>query len=174
MSTLVGPRLVLPALVLAATGCSSGFSFGRRTGPEFRDAFPDAAVLVTTQEPATVRERLANTQLPATQEHHQHLLELLRAQPKVTAQHLVLLVEAVSLPDSTMFVVHDGRTWHAYPPRGTGPFAPVADQLLLEGADKLVGLDRRWFGELIGRTQSDATLQHLVDRFVPGLDDGST
>jgi hypothetical protein len=172
MSTLVGRPLALFGLALALTSCGTS-PFGRRTGPAFRDAFPDAAVLVTTQDPESMRQQLANTQLPATEAHHRQLLDLLRAQPKVTAAHLVLLVEAVSMPDCTMFVAHDGRTYHAYPPRGTGEFAPVADQLLREGADKLVGLDRRWCGELIGRTQSDETLQLLAERFVPGLDDGS-
>jgi len=157
--------------ILTATSCC-GSMFGRRTGPEFSVAFPDATVLVTTTEPESVRARLANVQLPPTQAHHQQLLELLRAQPKITAPHLMLLVEAVCHPEIGSTVYIDGAR-HVYPPRGKSEFSKVTDQLLSEGADKLVGLDRRWFGELIGATQSDATLHLLVDRFLPGLDDGS-
>jgi len=157
--------------ILAATSCCGGNLFDR-SGPAFPVAFPDPTVLVTTPEPESVRTRLAQVQLPATQEHHQRLLELLRAQTKITAPHLILLVEAVSHPEIGSSVHIDGMRY-VYPPRGKGEFSKVADQLLSEGADKLVGLDRRWFGELVGATQSDATLQLLVDRFLPGLDDGS-
>ncbi len=132
----------------------------------------DPTVLVTTSDPAAVRERLAEVHLPATQEHHQALLELLRPQTTIDAAHLVLLAEAVAGP-ANHIVIHDGRTVRTYAARGEGEFAGVLDTLLTEGADKLASVDRHWFGELVGLTQSDATLRALADRFLPSLDDGS-
>lgn len=168
-TSLTASLLGSTVLVLAAACTSNGLW---RTGPDFDDEFPDHSELVTTQDPAAVRTRLAFSRLPATDEHHQRLLALLRAQPSIDAPHLVLLAEAVALGNPS-FVVRSPETYHAYAARGESPFAPVVDELLSEGAGKLQGVDRRWLGELIGLTQSDATLAMLADKFLPALDDGS-
>ncbi|MEO6596934.1 MAG: hypothetical protein ABIP94_19485, partial [Planctomycetota bacterium] len=163
--------LLLP--VVLATSCGGGAVLARRTGPDFAVAFPAASVLVTTQDPVAVRTRLAEVRLPATKEHHDQLLSLLRAQPTISAQHLVLLVEAVALPEQNLSMFNDGHMQRTYSQRGKGGFAPVVDHLLTEGTPKLTGVDRGWLGEMLGRTQSDATLRGLADRFVAELDDGS-
>ncbi|MBM4063633.1 MAG: hypothetical protein FJ265_21420 [Planctomycetes bacterium] len=174
------PRPTLPALsalpallallALFAAACSHTIQFGR-TGAPFDEAFPDPSVLVTTDRPAAVRQTLATTPLPATTAHHERLLALLRSRPSISAAHLLLLVEAVSLPESSYTVVDDRP--RAYAVRGEGEFAPVADRLLTEGADKLVDVDRRLLGELLGRSHGDAALAAVADRFLPALDDGS-
>ncbi|HEX5052045.1 MAG TPA: DUF4476 domain-containing protein [Planctomycetota bacterium] len=176
MKNLPRPRAAssfLLAPVLLVTACCGGGSFAHRTGPDFAVAFPDTTVLVTTQDPAAVRARLAEVRLPETSQHHDELVALLRAQPTISAPHLILLAEAVALSDRNVSIYSDGHLQRTYPARGASEFAPVVDQLLVEGTPKLTGVDRRWLGELIGHTQGDAALRTLADRYVPGLDDGS-
>jgi hypothetical protein len=164
-----------PALLvaLALTSCGTlGASLGHRTGPDFRDAFPDPTVLVTTSDPAAIRRRLAEVQLPANYAHHDQLVAMLRSQEKLSAAHLQLLVEAVALPEGgTVFA--SGNRVRVYAPRGEGQFAAYADQLLTEGSARLVDLDLTALGELLARTQHDAAMQALAERFIPTLDDGS-
>ncbi len=143
-----------------------------RSGPPFAAAFPDATELVTTTDPAAVRRQLDHVQLPSDDAHHELLLALLRSRERIDAPHLVLLARAVARPDHVVAVA-DGRVWR-YGARGDGGNAAVVEQLLVAGLDRLGDVDRRWFGELLAVTQSDATLQRYADRLLPGLDDGST
>jgi len=164
-------RFAAFVLVLAAACTSSG---EWRTGADFDDEFPDPAELVTTRDPAAVRARLATARLPDTDEHHRRLVDLLRAQPAIDAAHLVLLAEAVHSGTPSILVRESNSVAHTfYGVRGEGRFAPVVDELLVLGADKLQRVDRRGLGELLGLTQSDPTLALLADRFLPALDDGS-
>ena len=169
MRTVPLAATLLSAFVLA--GCSSHLA--QRTGPRFETAFPDPTVLVNTTEPLEVREQLANVQLPATTAHHDRLLELLRSQPRISAAHLLLLVEAVALPTDRVTMISTGKRSRVYTPRGHGEFAKVADQLIAEATFKLVDVDRASCGELIARTHSDATLARLADQLLRDLDDGS-
>lgn len=159
--------------VLAASSCSTFGAPGHRTGPAFREAFPDPTVLVTTAEPEVVRRRLAKVQLPAEYPHHDQLVALLRSQERITAAHLLLLVEAVALPEGGSSI-DTGTRARVYAPRGEGQFASYADQLLSEGSAKLETPDLASLGELLARSQRDPAMQTLADRFVPPLDDGST
>lgn len=165
------PLTVALFSALVASGCSSHFA--QRTGPRFDIAFPDPTVLVKTTEPRELREQLANVQLPATTAHHDRLLELLRSQPRISAPHLLLLVEAVALPDDQVTMISDGKRSRVYTPRGRGEFAKVADQLIAEATFKLKDVDRASCGELLARTHSDATLARLADQLLRDLDDGS-
>lgn len=159
-------------LLLGLAACS--FTPPRRQGPPFPEVFPDASELVTTSDPAGLRERLATVPLPATEEHHAQLRFLLDSQATIDVPHLLLLVEAVHLPEASgnYYHVNGQRRFHG--PRGRGRFAPVVDQLLEDALPKLVGVDRQGLGELLGRSQSDATLNRLAERLLPALDDGST
>ena len=163
----------LALLLFALPACNEGVLISTtRTGPQFATAFPDSSVLVQTEDPDAVRDTLSNVVLPETQVHHDHLLALLRAEQTISPAHLNLLIEAVALPEGgTTFIVNGVRSF--YPQRGVGKFAPVVDKLLVEGADKLVALDRTWLGHLLGKTHSDEALFSFADRFVPELDDGS-
>lgn len=165
-------RATLTAALCLLAACSS--TFGRRSGPRFAEAFPDASELVTTSDPRGMRKRLADVRLPDEDAHHEQLRLLLDRQTTIDAAHLLLLVEAVHLPEDALTVyLADGHrlTWT---PRGRGRYAPVADQLLLAGLPKLTGVDRRALGELLGRTHADRTLTTLADSLLPPLDDGST
>lgn len=162
-------RLLLPTVLAMAAFAACRVSV--RQGPPFDEAFPDASVLITTSDPAAVRAKLATVQIPATREHHDRLLELLRSQPRIRAAHLALLAHAVAT--SSNHVTVNGAEVHVYGQRGRGDFAPVIEQLLTEGIERVTDVDRRWFGELIGVTQSDATMRLWVDRFLAQVDDGS-
>lgn len=144
-----------------------------RNGPPFAEAFPDPTVLVTTPSPESVRETLANVQLPEEQAHHDRLLQMLHEQPAIDAPHLLLLVEAVALPQDHITFCSRNHRSRTYTPRGAGRFAPVADQLLEAGLPKLAGVTREQLGELLARTHSDATLAKVADALLPQLDDGS-
>ena len=159
-----------PALVvtLLAAACSVGVP----QGVPFDAAFPDPRELVTTDNPAGVRARLDNTNLPDTAAHHERLLGLLRSRDTLRAPHLVLLTRAVAIPGRNVSVVSGDRRW-SYGPRGAGASARVLDQLLDEGLGRLTEVDRTSFGELLGASQSDATMRRYVERFLPTLDDGS-
>ncbi|HZN39743.1 MAG TPA: DUF4476 domain-containing protein [Planctomycetota bacterium] len=159
-------HLVLPLLLVAC-------SIGVRQGPPFDEVFPDASVLVTTTDPASVRARLDESQLPDSKAHHERLFALLRSRQQLHAAHVVLLTNAVGRPETiTCFI--DGKRLFRYGPRGTGESAKVIDQLLTEGIDRITEIDRRSFGDLIAITQSDTTLRLYTDRFLARVDDGST
>jgi len=164
--SLLRHHIVLPLLLVAC-------GIGVRQGPPFDEVFPDASVLVTTTEPASVRARLDESQLPDSQAHHDRLLALLRSRQQLHAAHVVLLATAVGRPETTICCI-DGRRIFRYGPRGVGESAKVIDQLLTEGIDRITDVDRRSFGELIAITQSDATLRLYTDRFLAKVDDGST
>ncbi len=165
------PLALASISALALAGCSSHLA--QRSGPRFEVAFPDPTVLVKTNEPLEVREQLAKVQLPPTTAHHDRLLELLRSQPRISAPHLLLLVEAVALPNDRVTMISNGNRSRVYTPRGHGEFAKVADQLIAEATFKLKDVDRASFGELLARTHSDATLARLADQLLRDLDDGS-
>ncbi len=171
MNASPATRLLVCLVAALASACVDSAWF--RTGADFEEEFPDASELVTTQDPAAARARLATARLPDTDEHHRELVALLRAQPSIDAPHLVLLAEAVHLGRPSYISSGPDNVFRSYAVRGEGRFAPVVDELLTLGAGKLEGLDRRWLGELIGLTQSDATLAMLADKFLPALDDGS-
>jgi hypothetical protein len=155
--------LVALATLLAACGVNNPASF--------RDAFPDPSVLVTTVDPEGVRAQLAEADLPDDSEHKAALLALLGADESIDAAHLVLLARAVALPADIS--VHNNRGRWTYPQRGEADNAAFVDQLLTEGAEKIRDIDAYWLGELIGISQSDATMLMLCNRFVPQADDGS-
>tara|TARA_R110002072_G_scaffold109160_2_gene236365 strand:+ start:114 stop:1244 length:1131 start_codon:yes stop_codon:yes gene_type:complete len=138
---------------------------------QLRDAFPDLGVLVTTADPARVRAELANVTLPDSDSHNMELLAMLRGRETVTAAHLVLLVRAVALPEN--IICSNGAGKWTYPQRGKSEHAAFVDQLLTEGAAKLDDVDGYWLGELIGISQSDATMMMLCEQYVPAVDDGS-
>ncbi len=176
-------RLALLSVLIA--GCTSRTSHGviERTGPPFPQAFPDARVLLETDDVAGVRERLARAILPATDEHHDQLRALLASVDAVDTQHLVLLTEAVALPGPAdegmqrITISVDGETARSIlrtlVPRGSGEYAAVVDELLLAGLDKLTDLDRSNLGLILGRTQFDETMGAIVDRTFDEFDDGS-
>ena len=151
------------AAVLASCGINNRTSF--------LDAFPDPAVLVTTADPEGVRAQLSRVALPDRADHNDELLALLRSSESIDAAHLVLLVRAVALPESTQVTNSRGR-W-TYPRRGKSGNAAFVDQLLTEGADKISDIDGYWLGEMIGISQSDSTMMMLCNRFIPQVDDGS-
>jgi hypothetical protein len=159
-------------VILLATALLASCRVGVRQGPPFDEAFPDASVLVTTTDPAAVRAKLVTVQLPATRAHHDRLLALLRAQPTIRAANLALLAHAVAVSSNYFVAANDGNL-RIYGQRGHGEFAPVIDQLLTEGIDRVTDVDRRWLGELIGISQSDATMRLWADRFLARVDDGS-
>lgn len=154
--------LALVAVALAGCGINS---------TTFREAFPDPAVLITTTDPVTVREKLARVSLPDSQDHNEQLLAMLRSCESIDAAHLVLLARAVPLREDIMVSNNSGR-W-TYPQRGKVANSAFVDQLLTEGAEKIGDIDAYWLGEMIGISQSDSTMLMLCNRFVPKVDDGS-
>lgn len=165
-------HLLLLLAALAASACN-GTTLGERTGPDFDVAFPDARTLVTTSDPSSVREVLATVQLPQTQQHHDRLISLLDSQSTIPAANLLLLVEAVAPPKHSIVIYQINDQVWTYGQRGKGEFSTVADTLITNGTPKLTDVTRDTLGALIGRTQSDAAMKLLADRFVPELDDGS-
>lgn len=190
-------RLVILTLsLLFAPGCGRAVfepSLGKRTGPPFAEAFPDASVLLTTSDVDGVRDTLSNVLLPETDEHHDRLVALLEQAGSIDADHLLLLTEAVALGpvplDQIGSVVSsrniektgvtiriDGGSGNSMIqlPRGDAPYSGVLDRLLLLGLSLLDGdPDARQAGALLGRTQSLEALTALADRFLPVVDDGS-
>ena len=166
MKTLL--RLLLPALCLMTVACSTwsvGGSIPTRDGPEFAKAFPDASVLVSTTDVREVRALLETVQLPATKEHHDQLIALVDEAEEFSAQHLLLLTEAVARdPDLSNCVIitssQNGTTFHWT--RGAGEYAHVIDELLLTGAKKVSDPSPKHFGQLLGRTQTKQSLIALV------------
>jgi hypothetical protein len=161
-------RVLLSSSMLLAA-CWSARTW--RDGPPFDEAFPDATVLVRTPDPDGVLARLDRTQLPATDAHHERLLALVRERDTIDAAHLVLLAHAVARPAAHV-TVQNGVV-RSYGARGDGEGARVIEELLAEGLPKLGAVDRRWFGELVAVTQTDASLQQCADRCLPVVDDGS-
>jgi hypothetical protein len=159
-------QVLVPLLLVAC-------SIRGHQGPPFDEAFPDPSVLVTTTDHAAVRARLDEAQLPDSHAHHERLLGLLRSREQLHAAHVVLLTRAVATPETATCYVNGVRRW-SYGPRGKGESAKVIDQLLTEGLGRITDIDRGSFGELLGMTQSDATMRGYVDRFLAQLDDGST
>lgn len=172
--------LALPCLLAAAllSACSGGqtlhLDLVERDGPPFAEAFPEPAALLDTDDVQATRRELARVRLPATREHHDGLLALLDGRERVTADQLLLLVEAVHLPAESVHIsVSDASGTVVYTPRGQGEFAPVVDELLLRGVDKVDGLTPRLAGRLMGRSHDDGTLDLLVQAWLPRVDDGS-
>ncbi len=153
--------------LLALTACGGGIH-KRWT---FHEAFPDPTELVTTQDPAAAHKRLADTELPRTRAHDDRLLELLRTRTEITAAHLVLLTRAVGHENHS--VCHTDRGMFCWGDRAKGEAAATIELLLNEGLPKITTIDRRWYAELIGCTQTDPTLLRYLDRFHAQMDDGS-
>ncbi|MFY9343910.1 MAG: DUF4476 domain-containing protein [Planctomycetota bacterium] len=159
----------LPALAtLALAACS----IGQPSGQPFDQAFPDPGELVTTADPAAVHKRLADTAVPDSAAHRERLAALLAARSELTGAHLALLARAAMHSTRSMCSTGNG-TWR-WCARGEGAQAAAIDRLLLDGLGRVTTVDRRWYGELIGLSQSDATLRALFDRFHARVDDGST
>jgi len=154
--------LALVAVALAGCGINN---------TTFREEFPDPAVLITTTDPMTVRDKLARVRLPESRDHTEQLLAMLRSCESIDAAHLVLLTRAVPLPQNIQIHNNSGR-W-TYPQRGKADNSAFVDQLLTEGADKVRDIDAYWLGEMIGISQSDPTMLMLCNRFVPQVDDRS-
>lgn len=154
------------------------------TGPPFAEIFPDATVLVTATDIPETRRKLAYATLPATREHHDELLSLLRSLESITIEHLLLLTEAVYLEgesfrldgDEVTVAINGQSDQFAFAARkdgAGGEFADVVDQILLEGIGKVQQISRFDCGRIFGRTQSNDTLASLADILLPAVDDGS-
>lgn len=162
-------------------GCAE-YSFPERDGPEFAVAFPDPSVLVHTTDPDGLRRVLDRTPLPDDPAHHAMLLGLLEDVDSLDTEHLLLLTQAVALPlrmgeepsDLAISSVYVNGKQVIVATRGEGEWAPVVDELLLTGADKLTDPGATAFGRLINTTQSDEALTALTAKLDgPGWDDGS-
>ena len=156
---------------------------GARTGPDFVEAFPDPAVLITTADIEETRELLHTVQLPETDAHHDALLKALDAVEAIDSEHLVLLTEAVAIPPrlkdgaiksikSIIKAVIDGR--EIVYSRGKGEFSHVIDDLLLAGAKKLSDVGPQSFGRLVAAAQTPETIVALSDILLERSDSGST
>lgn len=154
-----------------------------RTGPEFAKAFPDPAVLLTTEDITKTRKLLDTVPMPETDAHHDALRDVLAAAESVDSKHLVLLTEAVAInvrlkksdkrKTGGQIQIHttNGRT-HIYS-RMQGEYAPVIDELLLAGAKKLSDIGPESFGRLIVNTQEQKTVVALSDVLLEKSDDES-
>ena len=153
---------------------------GARTGPDFVEAFPDPAVLITTADIEETRELLHTVQLPETDAHHDALLKALDDVEAIDSEHLVLLTEAVAIPPrltggaikSIIKAVIDGR--EIVYSRGKGEFSHVIDDLLLAGAEKLSDVGPQSFGRLVAAAQTPETIVALSDILLERSDSGST
>ena len=156
---------------------------GARTGPDFVEAFPDPAVLITTADIEETRELLHTVQLPETDAHHDALLKALDDVEAIDSEHLVLLTEAVAIPPrlkdgaiksikSIVKAVIDGR--EIVYSRGKGEFSHVIDDLLLAGAKKLSDVGPQSFGRLVAAAQTPETIVALSDVLLERSDSGST
>ena len=154
-----------------------------RTGPDFVEAFPDPAVLITTADIEETRELLHTVQLPETDAHHDALLKALDDVEAIDSEHLVLLTEAVAIPPrltggaiksikSIIKAVIDGR--EIVYSRGKGEFSHVIDDLLLAGAKKLSDVGPQSFGRLVAAAQTPETIVALSDILLERSDSGST
>ena len=156
---------------------------GARTGPDFKEAFPDPAMLIATADIEETRELLDTVQLPETDAHHDALLKALDDVEAIDSEHLVLLTEAVAIPPrltdgaiksikSIIKAVIDGREI-AYS-RGEGEFSHVIDDLLLAGAKKLSDVGPQSFGRLVAVAHTPETIVALGDILLERSDSGST
>ena len=156
---------------------------GARTGPDFAEAFPDPAMLITTADIEETRKLLDTVQLPETDAHHDALLKALDDVEAIDSEHLVLLTEAVAIPPrltdgaiksikSIIKAVIDGR--EIVYSRGKGEFSHVIDDLLLAGAKKLSDVGPQSFGRLVAVAQTPETIVALSDILLERSDSGST
>ena len=157
-----------------------------RDGTPFEESFRDSSILMEHNDIAGMRTTLSRTPLPATRDHHEALLELLRSYEQVDVERLLLLTEAVSLPGAMVIVSGDRETHRAVEMgggktqrvafdmlRGKGEFAPYVDAILLEGAGRVRELGPYDAGRLFARTQTDTALGALADTILPRVDDGT-
>ncbi len=160
-------RALLPSLCLVAAACSGGPSIPLRNGPEFEVAFPDPSVLVTTNDVSDVRSLLSTVVLPATDEHHDRLLQILAEADSIGTEHLLLLTEAVALDASgtrhNTITYTNGSEVFVWS-RGNGDYFQVVDELLLNGVSKVDDPSPRGFGELIGRAQTRDSVVALANK----------
>lgn len=178
---------LLGLVTLAA--CESTVRRGpTRDGPPFAEAFAGPQALLETVDVADTRERLARVRLPDTQEHHDALVEALRAADAIDAEHLLLLTEAVHGYNfsyrSQITIVTNGESelsielgddYAVTYARGTGPFASVLDVLLIEGIARLDhATTTSEAGRLLTRTQGDEALHAVAERVLGDVDDGSS
>ena len=173
------PLLISLAFLLLSYGVGVA---GARTGPDFAEAFPDPAMLITTADIEETRKLLDTVQLPETDAHHDALLKALDDVEAIDSEHLVLLTEAVAIPPrltdgaiksikSIIKAVIDGREI-AYS-RGEGEFSHVIDDLLLAGAKKLSDVGPQSFGRLVAVAQTPETIVVLSDILLERSDSGS-
>ena len=174
------PLLISFAFLLLSYGVGIA---GARTGPDFVEAFPDPAMLITTADVEETRELLHTVQLPETDAHHDALLKALNDVEAIDSKHLVLLTEAVAIPPrltdgaiksikSIIKAVVDGR--EIVYSRGKGEFSHVIDDLLLAGAKKLSDVGPQSFGRLVAAAQTPETIVALSDILLEQSDSGST
>jgi hypothetical protein len=160
-----------PAILLAALLPLAACGGGIHKRWTFEQAFPDPNELITTQDPFAAHKKLSDTELPRTREHGDRLLELLRARPEITAAHLVLLTRAIGHESHS--ICHTDKGSFGWGKRGAGEGAATIEILLNEGLPKIRTIDRRWYGELLGSTQTDPTLLRYLDKYHAQMDDGS-
>ncbi len=156
--------IALLALCACATAPSSA-TIGRREGPPFKTAFPDASVLVHTQDVQGVRETLRTVLLPQSADHHTKLKALLSGIQSIDTDHLLLLTEAVAQDTGAGSQVQirttlQGAEWWI---RSEGKFSQTIDELLLAGAPKVSDPSPSNFGRLLSRTQDQGSLYALVE-----------
>jgi len=174
------PLLISLAFLLLSYGVGIA---GARTGPDFAEAFPDPAMLITTADIEETRKLLDTVQLPETDAHHDALLKALDDVEAIDSEHLVLLTEAVAIPPrltdgaiksikSIIKAVIDGR--EIVYSRGKGEFSHVIDDLLLAGAEKLSDVGPQSFGRLVAVAQTPETIVALSDILLERSDSGST
>jgi len=161
-------RLVISLLIAASAML---VACGTDRPAELEKAFPDLRTLVTTSDPLGVRRLLGTSAATNQGQHTEELLALLREASEIDAAHLVLLARAVPLPVASSVSI--GSDVWTYPLRGQAPNSALVDQLLAEGAEKVREIDSYWFGEMVGISQSDATMVMLCERFGADVDDGS-
>lgn len=154
-------RLAGVAFPLAIAACSSA-------PRPFDEVFPEPEVLLTTPDPDAARAALATVSIPDTVTHRERLLAALRARDQVTGSRLALL--AAAMTGSRQRVSTRGGETFFWPARGSGDHAGPTDELLRLGLPKLSRVSRREFGQLIGHTQSDEVLREYCQRFLPDLD----
>jgi hypothetical protein len=156
---------VLAYLALACTSSSSTSGRPARNGPDFAVAFPDASVLVTTEDPEDLRELLATVKLPETDAHHEQLRHLLDETRELDTAQLLALVEAVALPNADHYhVVTFQGAEASYWSRSPDGYAPVVNELLLAGMGKLSDPSPEALGQLCNKAQDKQTIVALVEQ----------
>ena len=161
-------RRGLPTLFVLAllAGCSLTSGELDRTGPSFRDAFPDPSILLSSEDVGALRAKLSRTPLPTTLEHHELLGRTLEERSEVRTENLLLLTEAVSVwPEGAVQPSE-------LPTTGTGPYAEWVDRLLLEGAKRLEDFQPGLVGTMLERTQSPEGMAELAEVLVMLCDAG--